>query len=236
MTENGVAFSHIIQHRIQPRIAVSEGRLGSGHAEDVAGYHASVTQRFFQAVQQRPVAAESRRLLQTRQVEGLAGAGHGDGAHARFHGQIQRRDEHARPIDKVLMDFVGYKQYVIPGQHGKQRLEFLPAPHTSHGIMRAAQEHHARARAAGILHTLQVHGVAARVVVPERTLRHFAAVVARGRVKRSIYRRLHDDAVARPRKGLYRRLQPGNHTGQHNLFRGGQPEPMAALHEIQHRC
>ena len=102
--------------------------------------------------------------------------------------------------------------------------------------MRAAQEHHARARAAGILHTLQVHGVAARVVVPERTLRHFAAVIARGRVKRSIYRRLHDDAVARLRKGLYRRLQPGNHTGQHDLFRGGQLEPMAALHEIQHGC
>ena len=66
--ENGVAFSHIIQHRIQPCIAMSEGRFGSGHAEDVAGYHASVTQRFFQAVQQRPVAAESGRLLQTRQV------------------------------------------------------------------------------------------------------------------------------------------------------------------------
>ena len=121
-TEDGISLGHIIEHRVQPSVAVGEGRLGGDHAEDVAGHHARVAQRFLQPAQQRPVAAEGRRLLQTRQVKGLAGAGHGDGAHARLRGQVQNRNECPGSVDEVLVDLIGENERIVAGKHGEQRL------------------------------------------------------------------------------------------------------------------
>ena len=149
-------------------------------------------------------------ILDTGQIEGLGGGGHGHqtiGVGCHSGGSDLLSVAH----DDVLMDLIGQHEHIILVTDSQQAHQFFSGPYTAHRIVRRAQNEQLHLTGCcQLLKALQVHGIAA-IHLFQGTIDQLATVIVH-RIHKRIVHRGHDaDAVAGLRHHLHQPVDGRHH-------------------------
>ena len=212
----------IVHQAVQPRVAVFIRRARPFQREQVAAANARA---FHLGVDFRPhrfVRHEHRCLFQPRKVERLAGGAQGQYVLLR---KRQHRHKLLRRIDKIRVNLIRNQVRTVPRQQINQRLQFLPLPRAGYRVVRIAQHQRLCARLQLLLHGIQIHRVATRIVALERRIHQPALRCLHRKAERPIHRRLNHHPVAR-----LRQRQQGKPNARHNA--GDHHHPLVLNRQI----